>query len=94
MITAHQTSPKSTDEKLIVDIDLSILGSAAERYDAYEKAIRKEYRLIPSRMYVSGRIKVLEHFLNRQVIYSLPEFQELFESRARENLQRAIAQLK
>jgi len=94
MITAHQKEPETKDEKLIVDIDLSILGASPERYNQYEKNIRKEYRLIPSKMYVPGRIKVLEHFLSRKKIYSLPEFQERYEKQARENLKLAIDRLK
>lgn len=94
MMTAHQVKPENTDEKLIVDIDLAILGASPDRFDKYEKAIRKEYRLIPSRMYVQGRIKILQHFLDREAIYLMSEFGELFEEQARENLQRAINQLK
>src|SRR5262245_45736476 len=34
------------DAALFLDFDLSILGAAAERYDAYERAVRLEYQWV------------------------------------------------
>jgi len=49
--TQHNSEVESNDEKLIVDIDLAILGSSKSDYDMFEKSIRKEYRLIPWPIY-------------------------------------------
>ena len=51
MVTAHNAPTRSTDESLLVDIDLAILGADAPRYDAFEQAVRKEYRLVPAGIY-------------------------------------------
>ena len=55
------------DEDLIVDIDLAILGSEAETYEAYRKAIREEYRCVPDEEFYAGRRIVLERILSRPI---------------------------
>ncbi len=44
MATCHDAVPESADARLIVDVDLSILGSPPAAYDRYEDAVRREYR--------------------------------------------------
>lgn len=43
MATRHKAVPRGTDAELLVDVDLSILGAAPERFDQYEKQVREEY---------------------------------------------------
>ncbi len=40
MATCHQASPSGTDERLLVDIDLAILGAAPARFDEYDRQVR------------------------------------------------------
>ena len=91
--TRHQQEPQSNDGKLICDIDLSILGSDPQCYDAYSKAIRDEYSWVASADYRVGRSKVLQNFLNRGQIYAIPDFQERYEQQARTNLKKELASL-
>ncbi|MCO1336173.1 hypothetical protein MO867_17720 [Microbulbifer sp. OS29] len=51
MATCNSHAPASIDEKLIIDIDLTILGASEETFDAYETQVRKEYRLVPLMIY-------------------------------------------
>jgi len=94
MATLHDTMTTDNDEKLIVDIDLSILGGQPAHYDLFETNIRKEYRTVPWFIYRKKRAAVLQGFLERDRIYSHDHFYGNLESRARINLENAIASLK
>ena len=93
LATRHQHPPQFRDEQLLVDCDLAILGQSPERFDAYETAIRKEYEWVTDTDYRTGRARVLEHFLARPNIYSLPPFHALYEINARENLKLSLHRL-
>ena len=43
MVTKHTRMPRGPEEQLLVDIDLSVLGSNKERFAEYERQIREEY---------------------------------------------------
>jgi len=86
--------PKNIDEKFVVDIDLSILGQLQERFDEYEKNIKKEYSQIPEEKFKGGRKIILKKFLDRQNIYFTDFFRKKYELQARENLERTLSQLK
>lgn len=40
MVTRHAASPTGTDAKVLVDVDLSILGAEPQRFDEYERQVR------------------------------------------------------
>lgn len=92
LATKHSAPPVGRAEALLVDADLAILGASAAEFVAYDAAIRQEYAHVPALLYRPGRKKVLRGFLNRERIYTTPEFAAL-EAQARENLARAVAQL-
>jgi predicted metal-dependent HD superfamily phosphohydrolase len=81
------------DYALFLDMDLAILGSAAEEFDAYEAAVRREYDWVPEPQWKLGRHAVLTQFLARPAIYATQRFQASHEAAARRNLARAIARL-
>lgn len=81
---------KTNDEKLIVDIDLSILGTERARYQAYDAAVRQEYLWISEQGYREGRSRVIRQFLERDRLYHLQPFRERFEAKARANMQTFI----
>lgn len=91
--TKHTDAPATPDEKLLCDIDLSVLGSPPERYRQYATAIRDEYSWVSDSDYRSGRTKVLEHFLARPSIYSLESSRKLYEAQAVQNLRAEILDL-
>lgn len=91
--TLHNALPSDNDEKLMIDIDLSVLGSEPKVYDIFESGIRKEYKLIPSLIYKKKRKEILSSFLERERIYSNPYFYEKLETRARFNISQTIKNL-
>lgn len=93
MATSHSSVPKSDDEKLIVDIDLSILGRPEDQYAQFEAGVRCEYRKVPSCIYASSRKAVLRGFLQRDRIYSSEPFYMALEGQARRNLQSELSRL-
>lgn len=93
MATLHNGQPRDLDQKLMVDIDLTILGSSPSVYDEFERNVRKEYRLIPSFIYRKKRKQILQGFLNQPSIYNTEHFKNQYEALARENIQRAIEAL-
>lgn len=97
LATRHDSVPGDADSRLVVDIDLSILGQPAERFDAYEEEIRREYApVIEARgeaRFDAGRARVLRRFLERPAIYSTGHFRRKYEEAARANLRRSIERL-
>ncbi len=93
MATLHQAEPACFAEQLLVDIDLAILGASAAGYQAFETAVRQEYRQVPWQLYCEKRAELLEGFLERDCIYTSGCFGLQREQRARDNLKGAIAQL-
>ncbi|WP_149526060.1 HD domain-containing protein [Sphingobacterium hotanense] len=83
----HQES----DFNYLVDADLSILGKPWEDYLQYTKNIRKEYAIYPDIIYLSGRRKVLNHFLAKDQVFKTHWFQERYEEQARANIARELA---
>jgi predicted metal-dependent HD superfamily phosphohydrolase len=51
MVTRHNGAPTSADEAVLVDTDLAILGASAERFDEYDRQVRREYRYVPLFVY-------------------------------------------
>ncbi len=93
MATMHDAIPIGKDAAVLVDIDLSILGSDTPRFDEYETQVREEYRWVPAPLYRSGRRKILQEFVNRKSIYSTEYFRNHYEAQARSNIARSLARL-
>jgi predicted metal-dependent HD superfamily phosphohydrolase len=93
MATRHSEVPATPDARLLVDIDLAILGADAARFDEYERQIRAEYAFVPEARFREKRAEILRAFLARDAIFATPSFARRFEATARANLARALAQL-
>lgn len=94
LATKHAADPPFADAALMLDIDLSILGREPERFDRYERDVRREYRWVPGPLFRSKRREMLVAFVGRESLYSTQSFRDRFEAQARANLARSIAQLK
>lgn len=81
------------DASLFLDMDLSILGAAPDAFDAYERAVRREYHWVEEPMWRAGRSAVLKNFLARPHIFHTEEFRRRFEPQARANMARSLAAL-
>jgi predicted metal-dependent HD superfamily phosphohydrolase len=93
MATRHVALPVDDDSRLVVDIDLAILGADPSRYDEFEYDVRREYRWVPGFVYRSKRAAILQSFLDRPRIYHSEPAYERFEGKARTNLSGAIRSL-
>lgn len=93
LATRHQSLPVTPDEKILIDVDLSILGAGPERFKEYEEQVQREYAWIPEAQRRAGRKRILLSFLEREFIYSTEPMRQRLESRARANLRGSLAAL-
>lgn len=90
MATKHDAQPTDADARLLVDIDLSILGAPPERFAEYEQQIRAEYAHVPPDVFEPRRRLILARFLARDPLYQTPGMRTRCEAQARINLRGAI----
>lgn len=90
LITQHRALPETSAARLLVDIDLSILGTTPVAFAEYERQIRTEYAWVAEPDFCQGRAAVLEQFLQREHIFSTPYFHHRCEAQARVNLKTAL----
>ena len=79
------------DINWLIDFDLKILTKDWEDYKIYFEQIRKEYRIYPDFLYKPGRAKALKHFLENEFIFQTDEFRDLYEEKARANIEKEIS---
>jgi predicted metal-dependent HD superfamily phosphohydrolase len=91
LVTKHTGVPETCDEKVLVDIDLAILGASKARFTEYERQIREEYSYVPELLFRLKRREILQSFLDRPEIYSTPVLHTQLEAMARANLVAAVA---
>lgn len=87
----HAYAGDDPDTRLLLDIDLAILGAAPARFDEYQRQIRREYAHVPDDVFRERRAQVLRGFLARPRIYLTDAFHDALEARARQNLHRSCA---
>lgn len=92
-LTKHPSHPSTSDEKFLLDIDLSILGAKPEVFDKYEENVRKEYSFVPRFLFSRGRKKLLLSFVRQEWIFQTGHFRNNFEEQARQNLEDSIKKL-
>jgi predicted metal-dependent HD superfamily phosphohydrolase len=90
LATAPAGEPRTPDEALLQDVDLSVLGAEETVFDEYDRAIRAEYEWAPEESYLQARAELLESFLARARLYRTAPFRERYEASARKNLRRAL----
>ena len=88
-------SPAAGDERgaLMVDADLSILGSLPGRYHVYTRDVRMEYAHVPEEAFVGGRADVVRRLLAREPLYHTRTGAHLWAEQARVNLGGELASL-
>lgn len=94
LATRHHEATDDADAALLLDIDLSILGSAPEQFDLYEEQVRREYAWVSDDDFRGGRRAILEKLRGRPRIYQTDFFHARYEAQARENLARSLLKLK
>ena len=80
------------DEKLISDIDLTILSASPQIYGQYTQDIRKEYSHVSDWAFREGRAAVLQNLLDKPIYQT--SFFKCREPLARQNIQPELAALR
>jgi len=93
LATQHHAVVEDPDTRLLVDIDLTILGQPAHIFDVYERQIRQEYAWVPHAAFREGRTKILHAFLVQPIIYATDHFHQYYEKQARINIARSLKAL-
>jgi predicted metal-dependent HD superfamily phosphohydrolase len=78
---------------IVVDIDLSILGSDPATYDAYVQAIREEFAAVSDEAWRVGRSEFLAGMLKRSGLFRTTWAHAHFERQAGENMARELKAL-
>jgi predicted metal-dependent HD superfamily phosphohydrolase len=93
LATRHHAPAAGSAAAALVDVDLAILGAAPVRFAEYERQIRAEYAQVPDDVFVPARRRILEHFLQRPVLFATPALRTRHERQARINLAAALQRL-
>ena len=94
MATCHAALPVGQDQKLLVDVDLAILGAPRPRFIEYEEQVRQEYDWVPGWLFRRRRRGILKEFLAREPIYNTAQIRAKLEGQARENLAYSLERLR
>jgi len=92
--TSHLAEKLSLDESVLVDADLSMLGSSQNDFDVYEERVRREWSQYDDQAFAAGRIQVLRRFLKKRRIFTTDYGRDKWEARAQSNLRRSVEKLK
>lgn len=90
LATDHRNEPIGKDQCIIADVDLAELAVSWGQFELNTWGVREEYNFVSDDDFAAGRAKILQSFLDRKTIFRTPYFQQEFETRARENLERSI----
>lgn len=93
LATRHDFNVADNDTQLVCDIDLAILGKPERIFDEYEANIRKEYEMYPDEIYDAERVKILQRFLDKDMIYYTDFFRKKYEKQARRNIINSIRRI-
>ena len=93
MATTHQEPPRQSNERFIVDIDLSSFGLPWEAFMRDGLRIRAESPDVTDDDYYPGHLRFLRGLEDRPSIFLTECFRQRYERTARENIQRLVADL-
>jgi predicted metal-dependent HD superfamily phosphohydrolase len=97
MCTAHHPGrghpALSIDQQVLVDADLSILGSSPAEYTTYATAVRAEFAHVTDRDWTAGRSSFLRGVLAEPTIFHTDAMRSGREQRARANIGAELAML-
>ena len=88
LATANHLMPQDDPlTQTLLDLDMSILGSPREDYQAYADGVRKEYPWLPGVVFKKKRRQFLERVLAEEYIFHTDLFREKYEGSARANIE-------
>ncbi|MFF8598971.1 hypothetical protein ACF065_08670 [Streptomyces sp. NPDC015232] len=93
LTVTHDPAPGDLNGETLCDADLAILASDPDTYRGYAAAVREEYAFVPDDAFRDGRAAVLRQLLSLPRLFRTPYGAAAWEERARENLERELAEL-
>jgi predicted metal-dependent HD superfamily phosphohydrolase len=87
----HIPGARDPEGQLLCDADLAILAAEPDAYDRYVEQIREEYASVPEEQFLSGRLRVLSAFADRELFRT--QKGRRLTSAARANLEREMQAL-
>lgn len=96
LATRHEAAPASEPARLLVDVDLAILGAPAARYAEYTRQVREEYAEVSDAVFYPRRLRLLQGFLARtaqQGLFHTAVGRRERQAQAQHNLTQEIAAL-
>jgi len=89
---SHEVADDDINGAVLLDADLSVLGSKALRYRAYAAAVREEYADMPDDVFKPARAQVLTSRLDGPLFHTAAG-RERWEEPARRNIAEEIGEL-
>jgi predicted metal-dependent HD superfamily phosphohydrolase len=90
----HETTINNPVDRIVIDIDMSILGSDSSVYDDYVRVVREEYAFVSDEAWREGRLGFLEGMRRRERLFQTNWAYGRFEQKARENIDRELLALR
>ncbi|MET0681782.1 MAG: hypothetical protein ABWZ29_00405 [Casimicrobiaceae bacterium] len=94
LATRHLDTVQENDRRFIVDIDLSGFGAPWEEFMRNGALLRDESADVPDVKYHCGQVAFLSRLHKRRYFFATEYFRARFETIARENLRRVLADLR
>ncbi|MFZ0324320.1 MAG: metal-dependent phosphohydrolase [Actinomycetes bacterium] len=91
--TEHVVEAGDVRAAVLCDADLSILGSAADRYADYVRGVRAEYAFVDDAGFRKGRAAVLRRLLAREHVFATSDARQRWEQAARVQVAHEISLL-
>ena len=89
----HWAGPTLGEYDLFLDADIAILGAPPAIYDAYTRAVRKEYAWVTDDVFRVGRSAFLANALSWPRLFRTRAFETAYADQARANMRRELALL-
>ncbi len=89
----HHPEDDDANGCALSDADLAILAAPAPRYAEYVAAVRREYAHVEEDLFREGRLAVLRSLADKEHLFHTRHAREHWESGARANLEREVAEL-
>ncbi|MFH1769968.1 MAG: hypothetical protein ABH828_00235 [archaeon] len=82
--------PKTPDEKIMISLDLALLGLPQEQFDRNTGLLRLEHKMYSDEEFKKGVVERFNFFLDKKPIFPIKYFEEKYEAQAKENMTRLI----
>ena len=93
MTVHHRPADDDTAGGVLSDADLAILAAPRERYEQYVAGVRADFAHVADDDFRAGRAGVLADLASKPHLFHTAQARSLWESAARANLERELAEL-